>query len=356
MILTLFILSALLYIQASAYKCPDGVDLINPPSDLETPTFYPDTWSEGQPIPSLDSNQDCFTTVNVPSGYYANVIFYRDFPTESGSYVTYPNNRPTRIVNNDSYPFYFPSPQFDVNFQNPKNITDFSYKFAFKIQWGKIPPVPKRLINIDRGNPPVAIVPNSDLTVFIANPNSRISLMAFSLVNSSQTPLLRQSAIYGGDSFDSEYIGTLDQVLASKFTLTAYKNRLSVYTFGLKNHFNYPLFMGQDTQDTRGYILYTGANCADHVNCVVLLDGSFGSSLTVTDSEHLEHVKGFNSFSSTAVINVYESHVANTSFIASLTPDNYFRQLPLKVGGIMKFYELKGHGSCEMIIQRSPFF
>uniref|UniRef100_A0A1I7TUQ0 CUB_2 domain-containing protein n=2 Tax=Caenorhabditis tropicalis TaxID=1561998 RepID=A0A1I7TUQ0_9PELO len=248
-------------------------------------------------------------------------------------------NYSVRIVNGDNNPFIFVNPGFKINLQTD-GATD--HVFAFKITWTPIPNAPQNIIDVARGNPPVALQPNQNLTIFRGNP--MVSLMAFTLPDPSQAYLLRQSAIYSGDTF----IGTLDQVLTSMTPLTA--NKISIYTFGLS--VDYPLYMASDYEDTRGIMVYEGANCPVTGDCSILLQGSWGNAMTVTDYNGTEVIRGFDGFPGTAVINVYENQVSESTRIATLTSDNYFQQIPLEVKGVMKFYELNGHGLCNMTVTR----
>uniref|UniRef100_A0A1I7UDW7 CUB_2 domain-containing protein n=1 Tax=Caenorhabditis tropicalis TaxID=1561998 RepID=A0A1I7UDW7_9PELO len=331
----------------TCYQCQN--DIINPPLDLSQSTYYPLDWSEDQPIPTVSAGQACVITVNVPTRYYANVTFYRQFPYATGSYALYSNNKVVRIENNDPNPFFFVSPQFKVNLQTV-NSTAYTTKFAFKIVWTPLPTVSKRNIMIEKNSPPVAVFPSAYMTTFIGDQGTQLSLMAFSLADSANSYFLRQSAIYAGDTVDAEFIGTLDQVLTSRYPLTARGNKISVLTFDLGNYFYCPLFMSQATSDVRGYQVYLGRNCEDQGPCTVTLDGSLGNSLTVTEFDGSETIQGFRAFPESAVINVYENTVSMVTRVAQFNATNYQEQLPFKVNGFMKFYELIGTGMYDMIV------
>uniref|UniRef100_A0A1I7TUR1 CUB_2 domain-containing protein n=1 Tax=Caenorhabditis tropicalis TaxID=1561998 RepID=A0A1I7TUR1_9PELO len=350
MLLSLF-LSSLFIATTSGYQCNVNQSIVYPPSDLSQPLFYPDGWTDRQGPPLLDPNQDCFITVNIPNGYYATVNFHKLYPDEFGSYVLYSNNKYALLDNNDPDPYIFVFPRFKVSFSNG-NTTQPS-RFGFKVVYTPLPDAQKTVVPIIKGQPPVAIIANNNLTTFVGETNSMMSLMAFGLAEPQMEFLYRSTAVFGGDSFNDDFIGTLDLVLSSKTPLTTYGNKISVYTFGISKFLNYPLFMGQDAADVRVVRKYYGANCKPNEDCTVNIDGSFGHAYIVTDYEGSEYVKGFDTFPSTATLNVYENNVSNTTRIATLTNDNYRSQMPLEVKGVMKFYELVGSGHFNMAVTRT---
>ncbi|CAL2046598.1 unnamed protein product [Caenorhabditis brenneri] len=351
MLRSIILVLVVLAISTHGYSCNNQTNIIDPPADLSQPQYYPSNWNGELPIPVVDNYQYCFLTVSIPTGYYAQVTFYRNISFEGGTYVLYSNNQLTRITNDVTQPFYFTFPYFKVSLQTDNHHD--SPQFAFKIVYTQYHQVQKNIIPISQGQPPVAVLANDKLTVFSGVANSFMGLMAFSLPDDSQNYLLRQSVVFGGDSFNSDFIGTLDFISHSRQPITTYGNKIAVYTFGLSNIFNNtPLFMGQNGQDVRKYNKYRGANCPSTGNCTVFLDGTWGSSLTVTDYNGSEFIKGFNSFSDEGTINVYENMVSNTTRIASLTSANYLQQLPLEVKGAMKFYEINGYGKYEMVVTR----
>ncbi|CAO4374396.1 unnamed protein product [Caenorhabditis nigoni] len=348
----LFLLLASCVLGTSGYRCTNGTQVINPPSDLSKPTFFPSSWNGEDPVPYIEhESPGCFLNVNVPSGYYANVTMFMRLDS-SGNYVYYPNRKIFMLQNDDYHPFIFTNPYFKVSVSAANHTGPGTSEFAFKIIWTKFPDVKKNVIDIYKGKPPVAVIPNGDLTTFRGDPSSMMSLIGFSLEDPSMNHLLRQTALFGGDSFNSDYIGTLDQVVKSKQILTTYGNMISVYTFGLNSQINYPLFMGQNFQDARVYNTYEGINIPSTGNHNVYMNGVFGNHLTVTDYNGPEIIKEFITFPSTGTISVYENSITNTTCIATLTSSNYQQQLPLEVKGNMKFYSLIGNGFYEMVLTR----
>ncbi|EFO92916.1 hypothetical protein CRE_10141 [Caenorhabditis remanei] len=349
MIRSIILVLASFVLATSCYECQNGTTVINPPSDLTQPTYFPSGWTEDQPLPQMDSDQSCFLNVNVPSGYYASVTFHKhmDLP---GGYVYYSNRKISILENDDFNPFFFTKPYFKVSVGT--NTSPGLSGFAFKIVWIPIPDVQRKVIEVTKGQPPVAVSPSTDFITFRGDSSSMLSLIGFSLKDPSTNYLLRQTALFGGDTFDDDYIGTLDQIVNSQQILTTYGSKISVYTFGLNTLIDYPLFMAQNNLDAKGYYIYKGVNCPSTGNCSVLLNGNYGNSLTVTDFNGSEYIKEFNTFPDTATINVYENSVSSTTRIASLTVDNYQQQLPLEVKGTMKFYELVGYGKYEMVVTR----
>ncbi|CAB05136.1 CUB-like domain-containing protein [Caenorhabditis elegans] len=347
---TAFIL-AFLAVSVASFNC-NGTTTIEAPSAPSNTTFYPRGWTGKGLTPRALPNQVCFFTVNVPKGYFATVTFNKRFNSTLGAYMVYSNHKMMMLNDNDRNPFIFTHPKFQINLAIGNSTTTPDTTFGFKVVWSKFPELQKNFVNITRGNAPIAVRPTSNLTTFVGENNSHISLMAFSMANSTLNHLLRQTLIFSGESVLDEFIGTLGQVLESKQQLTAYGNKISVHTFGLNSSIDYPLFMGQHFEDTNGTMMYQGANCPSSGNCTVTLNSHSGRSWTVTSFHGPEYIKSFKSFPDTAVINVYENRISNTTCVAKLTSSNYKKQLPLKVNGNMKFYELKGNGVYEMVLTR----
>ncbi|CAL2046468.1 unnamed protein product [Caenorhabditis brenneri] len=308
MIRSLAIILGCLAMSVHGYQCQTQKNTINPPDDLSQPSYYPADWTENQPVPTVENGQNCVITVRIPKGYYANVTFYRDFPYSTGSYALYSNNHVVRIVNNDTQPFFFMFPKFVVNLQTV-NSTEYTTRFAFKIQWIIMPDIGRDSIIIEKKNPPVASFPGANFITFSGNQGSQLALMAFSLIDPANNYLLRQTAIFDGDSSDSNFIGTLDQVLISKTPLIASRNKISVYTFDLGNYFYCPLFMAQDKDDIRD------------------IKFIWGETVKIMENVHVTKVAEFNS-------------------------TNFYEQLPFQVNGNMKFYELVGTGMYDMVVTR----
>ncbi|CAI2354388.1 unnamed protein product [Caenorhabditis sp. 36 PRJEB53466] len=345
------VLLFLAFSAVSAYQC-NGTTTIETPSDLSQPTFYPLGWNENQPVPQIDPDQACALYVNITQGVYATVTFYRQFGRTGGMYVLYSNNKIELLEDNDPNPFIFVAPNFKLNFGSYKELGYNSNGFAFKIVWAQYPAIKQNVVNIYKGAAPVAVSANNALTSFIGATNSLISLVAFSLADPSTNALLRQSAVYAGDSVNGEFVGTLGQVVSSQTKLTTYKNKMSVYTFGLSQTIDSPLFMAQDWNDGKGPWIYKGANCPSAGRCNVTLNGNADKAMTVTDFDGVETIQDFNAFPPQTVINVYENNYSNTTCIATLTSVAFRQQLPIRVKGTLKYYEMIGMGHCEMVVTR----
>uniref|UniRef100_A0A1I7TUQ6 CUB_2 domain-containing protein n=1 Tax=Caenorhabditis tropicalis TaxID=1561998 RepID=A0A1I7TUQ6_9PELO len=348
----MILLLSLLFVSSTAYQCGTGSSTIKPPEDLSQPKYFPDDWREGQPVPSMDAGESCMRTVPVPKGYYANVTFYKNFPKpQYGTYAGYSNNKVTAIVNDDSHPFIFMSPEFYVVFQTQNETGE--HRFAFKIEWIQFPDVYSEYLDVFPGDPPIAVVPNDRFTVFRTGALSKITLSPFSLADPSMSYLLRQSLIFDSDTFYSGFLGTLEHLIYSKVPLRSTRNRIAIFTFGLNKLIDYPLYMGQDSKDGGKYNIYWGANCPSQGLCDVSLDGTFGNSMTVTSYNGTEVIHDFRNFPETAHVNVYENRIDSTAKVASLGPYDYRNQLPIEVKGVEKFYELIGSGVIQMDVSRN---
>ncbi|EGT32269.1 hypothetical protein CAEBREN_31508 [Caenorhabditis brenneri] len=175
----------------------------------------------------------------------------------------------------------------------------------------------------------------------------------FSLVDPNQNYLLRQSAVFAGDTFGTNFVGTLETITSSGYSLTTPFNRLSVYTFGLSNIFNYPLYMAQDLQNLRKYSEFRGANCPESGYCKITWDGIYFDEMVVTSYDGTETITTFAEvFDRDTCVNVYENRDSNSTWIAQLKSDNYLQQLPLKVNGNLKFYQYFGQRKMTMYVTR----
>lgn len=106
-----------------------------------------------------------------------------------------------------------------------------------------------------KNDKPFAMAPNTHLTTF--NAETTVGLVAFTLRNQSHYPLLRQSAVYDGDSTSGAFIGTLYSIMMLEKEVVSSGKTLTVFTWGLLNElFDYTLFMVQDHASKRSQFTF----------------------------------------------------------------------------------------------------
>ncbi|CAL2046600.1 unnamed protein product [Caenorhabditis brenneri] len=245
-----------------------------------------------------------------------------------------------KVTHSDRNPYIFVPPAFKVGILSA-NLTA-NTRFAFKIQWTKVPSLTKNIINIIKDEPPKTVIPNEFFNVFVANANNYVSLSMLSLVDPNQNYFLRQSAVFAGDTFGTNFVGTLETITSSGYSLTTPFNRLSVYTFGLSNIFNYPLYMAQDLQNLRKYSEFRGANCPKSGYCKSTWDGIYFDKMVVTSYNGTETITTFAEvFDRDTCVNVYENRDSNSTWIAQL------KRRSLEEGGVWKKAEFGRRRSLE---------
>ncbi|CAI2351506.1 unnamed protein product [Caenorhabditis sp. 36 PRJEB53466] len=309
-----------------------------PPTDLSQPVYWPSIWNDSMsPIP-FAAQQNCEWDVSVPEGFFATVNFYRDAPTQIGIWIEFANGDSEGIDNNDNLPFIFTAPRFGIHLGKSSQ----QGLFSFKVSWSKYPDFTKNKIELLKGDTPVAHSPIQGLTVFTAE--TVVSLVAFSLKNNSYSSLLRQSAVFDGDSTDAKSLGSLNRIMLTREAKVSSGKALSVYTFGLDQLFDYVLYMAQDHSDCPDLIYYRGLNCYSDTQCPFTLTSYSGSSAIATVDNRPEYVKSIRVFPEGATLKIYEGVINNETLISTLTKDNYQNMLPLLVNGNVKQYLLDHNG------------
>ncbi|CAA97432.1 CUB-like domain-containing protein [Caenorhabditis elegans] len=297
MLSTVFLLATLIaFASADGYTCA-GNTLINPFLNLSEPYYYPGTWRENMEPAEYAPDQKCNWKINVPQGTYATVIFYKKTQYESGIKCAYPGKDLEYISDNDQNPYIFTSPQFQVDLK----VGDKPGEFSFKVVWSKYPPGSRMNMQLD-GIHSLAGVASSFYTTYTAI--NRVMLVGFSIPD-FDSAVLRQSAIYDGDSVNAKYLGNLIDTLHGQIVSTG--NKLTIYTFGLENHINNTLFMGLDTAAAGDIQKYNGLNCpADTTRgCSIILQSYFYATAVAKISRQPDYLMLPNAFPYNANVRVY---------------------------------------------------
>ncbi|EGT37157.1 hypothetical protein CAEBREN_16474 [Caenorhabditis brenneri] len=330
----LFIVSLCLgYVTSSGYQCR-GPNKITPPDDLNTVVNWPSIWNDSMPPIPFASLQTCLWQITVPDGLYATVIFYKNAPSDVSIAVTYPDGSSEGLNNNDYYPYIFTSPMASINLYKSKSEGAFS----FKVQWSKYPDVSHDNINLIKGDKPIAMIPNTQLTTFTAE--TTVSLVGFGLKNQSDYPFLRQSAVFDGDSTNGQFLGTLYRIMMSGKEKISSGKYLTVYTWGLKSLFDYTLYMVQDRTDEQDIFTYRGVNCDSNYDCSFNIYANYGVSVLVTSDNNPEFIKSISTFPDEATLKIYEGAIRDENLVTKLTKSNYQSRLPMELKNTIRQYVL----------------
>uniref|UniRef100_A0A8R1EML1 CUB_2 domain-containing protein n=2 Tax=Caenorhabditis japonica TaxID=281687 RepID=A0A8R1EML1_CAEJA len=320
-------------VSASGYQCQGPIKL-TPPEDLNKIVYWPSIWNDSMPPVQFATQQNCEWQITVPTGLFATAVFYRDAPTSIGISVEFPNGYSEGLDNNDHYPFIFTSPMFKVKLYKSAKQGQFS----FKVTWSKYPDAPINHICLMKGGNPVAQSPNSSITVFTAETN--VSFLAFSLKNASHYPLLRQSAIYDGDSTSGNFLGNLYAAMMQGKAVISTGRNLAINTFGLYNLFNYTLYMAQDHSNDQNVLKYEGKNCPSDYKCRVTLNALSGRAVIVTSGNQPEFITGIDNFPDNSTLKIYEGVISTNTLVTTLTKANYQYRLPMELKNTIHQYVL----------------
>ncbi|CCG28075.1 CUB-like domain-containing protein [Caenorhabditis elegans] len=332
MLSTVFLLATLAASAAAdGYSCARNT-LINPPQDLSKPYYYPETWRENMEPPQYAPNQKCNWKINVPQGMYATVIFYKKTKYEIGIQCAYPGKDLEYINDYEQSPYIFTSPQFQVDLK----VGDKPGAFSFKVVWSKYPPGSAMNIELD-GIHSISGVASSFYTTYTAI--NQVMIVGFS-VPDVDTNLLRQSAIYDGDSVNAKFLGNLFDALEGQIVSTG--NKLTIYTFGLENQVDNTLFMGLDTKAAGDIEQYTGLNCpVDRTRgCSIILHSYFYATAEARISRQPDYLMLPDSFPYNATLKIYGETLQDSSLFAAVNKSNYQTMFPMKVTNSLKIYHL----------------
>ncbi|ULT96118.1 hypothetical protein L3Y34_004625 [Caenorhabditis briggsae] len=342
----LIFLSFIGYVLSSGYQCR-GPNKITPPDDLNQVVNWPSIWNDSMPPIPFASQQSCIWEIVVPEGLYATVVFHKNSPSTVSIAAFYPGKGTgAGIDNNDLNPYIFTSPQATINLYKSKDEGAFS----FKVLWSKYPTVPHDNIQLVKGAMPTAIIPNGHLSTFTAE--TIVSLVGFGLKNQSEYPLLRQSAVYDGNSTDAEFLGTLYSIMMSKKEVISSGKSLTVFTWGLNNQFDYTLYMVQDHTNELPFFTYRGVNCADGFDCSFQINAVYGTSVLATSDSHSEFIKNIETFPDTGTLKVYEGPISDETLVTKLTKSNYKTRLPMELKNSLRQYVLDTGTITGFIITR----
>uniref|UniRef100_A0A8R1DFJ1 CUB_2 domain-containing protein n=1 Tax=Caenorhabditis japonica TaxID=281687 RepID=A0A8R1DFJ1_CAEJA len=238
LLLSTFVISA----AADGYVC-GGDRLINPTEENEY--TWPAGWKDNEPPAEYSGKQSCEWQINVLEGTYAMVTFYKETDSESGIKTTYPNGKEQYIEDNDPNPYFFTYPQFKVNMWVSD---DKPGRFSFKVVWIPYPGACQMNIDLEQSQP-MALTPIECHVTFKAPHN--VILVGFSTEDNGalDNDLLRQSAVFEGNSINGEYLGNLYDAKYNE--IVSRTNQLTVYTFNLDKTINYTLAIGMDINGKR---------------------------------------------------------------------------------------------------------
>lgn len=341
MISKLILLANFLVLVASdGYSC-GGDHLINPPSDLTKPYYFPENWNEGSQPATFNASQNCNWQINVLDGMYATVNFYKDLEGANSSlvdiYVNYPSFVNVYLQDNDEAPYIFTSQQFRTFLR----AGETQGKFSFKIVWSYYPAeICKINIQLDQ----TQLIPqaSTNCAVTFTAPN-RVWLIAFDNVYYRQTPFLRHSAVFEGGSVNGKFLGTLD--FANSNNIWSSGRSLTVYTFGMQLQDNRNIFLGMDANAAGGTVdRFDGLDCTDPCT-IYSYTYDFGTRAVVTASRNVDYLYFFQRIQPNATLSIYEGKLDNQHLLTTMNGTNYFQRIPLAVKNTVKIYKTDWMGS-----------
>uniref|UniRef100_A0A1I7TY02 CUB_2 domain-containing protein n=1 Tax=Caenorhabditis tropicalis TaxID=1561998 RepID=A0A1I7TY02_9PELO len=327
----LFLSNLLIFVASDGYLCEDYT--VNP-RFLNEPYVFPENWKEGQEPPVFNGSQNCNWKINVPEGMYATARFYKN-TSHHEIEVRYPNYDSYYLRDNDQESFIFTYPQFQVSLQ--ANQTG---RFAFKVFWSYYPSeICKNNIQLDT----VQLIPSTStecMTTYTA-PN-KVRLIAFGPA-SSESKILRHSAVFEGDSLNGTYLGNLYE--ANNRNIWSKGTQLTVYTYGLKVQNSRSLFLGMDSTVGENVTRFSGVDCSEYPDdsCSIypyfFHDINFNKAV-ITASRNVDYLFNAdrNKFQNNSTLSIYEGQLNDEHLLATLNYSNYYYQLPIAVKNTVKIY------------------
>lgn len=121
------------------YTCSPAIIVINPPTDISEPVYYPTYWTEAQPPATFMPNQKCQWKVIIPQGMYAQVEFYKKTDAGKDIFIQYSNLQTESLANDDHNPYIFGASYALILWYQSNMSGAFSFKIQFKKCESKIP-------------------------------------------------------------------------------------------------------------------------------------------------------------------------------------------------------------------------
>uniref|UniRef100_A0A1I7TY03 CUB_2 domain-containing protein n=1 Tax=Caenorhabditis tropicalis TaxID=1561998 RepID=A0A1I7TY03_9PELO len=243
----------------------------------------------------------------------------------------------TILANNDQEPFIFTYPQFQVELL----AANQTGRFAFKVFWSYYPSeICKNNIQLDT----VQLIPSTStecMTTYTA-PN-KVRLIAFGPA-SSESKILRHSAVFEGDSLNGTYLGNLYE--ANNRNIWSKGTQLTVYTYGLKVQNSRSLFLGMDSTVGKNVAKFSGLDCSEYPDksCYIwpyhyLPFNDNTAVITASrDVDYLYYLYYPDKFGDNTTLSIYEGQLNDEHLLIALNKSNYNYQLPIAVKNTVKIY------------------
>lgn len=331
----LFLANFLILVASDGYYCGDNY-LINAPSDLTKPYYFPENWNEGLQPATYNASQNCKWQINVLDGMYATVNFYKDSEGANSSVVSisvrYPNNDFAYLRDNDNAPFIFTSQQFEIHLRAGEQ----QGKFSFKVVWSYYPAkICKTNIQLDKSQ----LIPqaSTNCAVTFTAPN-RVWLVAFDKFLGGST-FLRHSAVFEGKNVNGKFLGTLDKAFDENIWSSG--KYLTVYTFGMQLQDNRNIFLGMDVNVAGGTVdRFKGLDCTYSCSIYTLSMEPIGTEAVITASRNVDYLYYVNKIRENTTFSIYEGQLDSDHLLTTINATNYNQNLPLAVKNTVKIYKV----------------
>lgn len=332
----LFLFLSVLFtlVTSNPYSCT-GKHTIDPRDNIRNPYYYPSNWTEGKEPEVYAPNQKCAWKFIVPNGMYATGIFYSlNEIGDNSIYIIYPNGVSDGILMNNTSPYIFTSPEFQVTLDAPNRNGTFS----FKVFWSKYPStVCQSEIQLSSTD----IIPStaSKCAITYTSPGK---VFLSGLSNSfKMDQFLRQSAIFDGDSINGTFLGTLYD--ASHEGIYSKGHALTIYTFDLFHQTNDTLFIGRNGGAAKNNTeLFAPACYYQHpTDCKIQAFADANSNDgTVSISRNVDYLGVPEKFPVNSTMKIYERAIAEENLFATVNGSNFRNFFPMAVKSSMKLYTI----------------
>ncbi|CAI5448165.1 unnamed protein product [Caenorhabditis angaria] len=294
-------------VYSESYVC-NGTNTIQAPANLSQVLNFPNTWNISQTIvPNYAQNQDCRWDIEVPQGYYANLLISSVTKTPSWVRVIYSNGYVDEIYVIVNGPYMFVSPTFTVLLHA---AAGYSGGLAFEVTYVPIPTFNPINYGVSKTDPQII----KNITSCVITAPTQVSLIA-----SATNPLeffnnLRKFVVYDGPDANSPFIGTLEQVLFSDKQLVSSGNQMTVTNLIPSLPYLDNFIVVQDYSSVKQFTRFRITTCTGTNDCFCELDATNGTAAVVAVSKSDQYLKSL-SIAPTSNLTVYYGSIQNSNIV-----------------------------------------
>ncbi|EGT52985.1 hypothetical protein CAEBREN_01187 [Caenorhabditis brenneri] len=259
-----FVLFSAVY--SDANKCSSG-DLIQRPNN-GYPIYWPALWNENEPAPQLAGNQYCSWYIDIPSGYYAQLIIRAKTGDNSSSFqITDSSGLKYNIDHEKEEPWYFPSGSISISIHTNAPAT-----FALKVSWAQYPAT---TIAGGIGTSPLIVNITKDAFGAQYNAVTGLSLLAFP-ADLKNYYSLRSTLVFEGNDYNGRFVSNLYEMYKTHNQWMSNGAYIYVVNVEASNVLNQLLI--QEAGYTKDLNPYHELNCAPSSTCSKSIHGGNSKS------------------------------------------------------------------------------